>query len=163
MLGGNGVPFRLSDYRIRPAPLVLQVDGVEQLFRSQVELGWRRDELERDRISWVSAIDQSDKRRGDGGGIGRGHRLQMGRRFSKTRRDEIWHKIAARYAPQFGPEVARGGGYLNGPTFLRAAQRATRHAMACTAGPQPCGRPQPARRTHTQVMSSAWAAPFSKA
>lgn len=32
VLGGNGVPFRLSDYRIRPAPLVLRVDGVEQLF-----------------------------------------------------------------------------------------------------------------------------------
>ena len=42
--------------------------------------------------------------------------------LAKTRRDEIWHKIAARYAPQFGPEVARGGGYLNAATgrFLRA-------------------------------------------
>ena len=46
----------------------------------------------------------------------------MNAHLAKTRRDELWHLIAARYAPVFGPEVARGGGYLNPATrrFLRA-------------------------------------------
>jgi ribonuclease HII len=43
--------------------------------------------------------------------------------LAKVRRDELWRKIARRYAVEFGEElVARGGGYVNGATraFLRA-------------------------------------------
>lgn len=42
--------------------------------------------------------------------------------LAKVRRDEIWHKIARRYEPDFGDQVWRGGGYVNEGTrrFLRA-------------------------------------------
>jgi len=40
--------------------------------------------------------------------------------LAKVRRDELFHKISARYRPEFGP--IRGGGYMNDATraFLRA-------------------------------------------
>jgi ribonuclease HII len=42
--------------------------------------------------------------------------------LAKVRRDELYAKICARYAPEFGALVERGGGYMNGATraFLRA-------------------------------------------
>lgn len=41
---------------------------------------------------------------------------------AKVRRDELWHKIRRRYAPEFGEALLGGGGYMNAPTraFLRA-------------------------------------------
>jgi ribonuclease HII len=41
---------------------------------------------------------------------------------AKVRRDELWLRICARYATEFGQSVARGGGYTNSATrtFLRA-------------------------------------------
>jgi ribonuclease HII len=42
---------------------------------------------------------------------------------AKVRRDELWRRIAARYAPEFGDDLTgRGGGYVNAATraFLRA-------------------------------------------
>ncbi len=41
---------------------------------------------------------------------------------AKVRRDEQWARISARYAPEFGDLVTRGGGYVNAATraFLRA-------------------------------------------
>lgn len=32
LLGGAGIPFRLDDYAVVPAPIVLKLDGIEQLF-----------------------------------------------------------------------------------------------------------------------------------
>jgi len=42
--------------------------------------------------------------------------------LAKVRRDELWAKICARYAPEFGDLVDKGGGYTNAAThaFLRA-------------------------------------------
>jgi ribonuclease HII len=42
--------------------------------------------------------------------------------LAKVRRDELWHRIAARYAVEFGDLVSKGGGYTNAATraFLRA-------------------------------------------
>lgn len=41
---------------------------------------------------------------------------------AKVRRDQLWAKICRRYMPEFGEDVAAGGGYVNAPTraFLRA-------------------------------------------
>ncbi len=48
--------------------------------------------------------------------------------LAKDRRDALWHKISARYTPQFGELVQRGGGYTNAAThkFLRAYLEAYR-------------------------------------
>jgi ribonuclease HII len=42
--------------------------------------------------------------------------------LAKVRRDELWHRIAARYVHEFGDLVSKGGGYTNAATraFLRA-------------------------------------------
>jgi ribonuclease HII len=48
---------------------------------------------------------------------------------AKVRRDQLWAKIRARYAPEFGTLVEHGGGYTNAATraFLRAYIARYRH------------------------------------
>ena len=101
--GLNRLEQENADYMIRRAPPVRRIvcDG-NRLFSPLCE-----------RYAHLDALDH-----------GESHHAAVAAAsiLAKVRRDELWLRIARRYAPEFGELVERGGGYVNAATraFLRA-------------------------------------------
>jgi ribonuclease HII len=101
--GLNRLEQENADYMIRRAPACRRIvcDG-ERLFSPLCE-----------RYAHLDALDH-----------GESHHAAVAAAsiLAKVRRDELWLRIAQRYASEFGELVERGGGYVNAATraFLRA-------------------------------------------